>query len=70
MGKNKHKNELKSRWAEIELKMKFSTCDEAEKFWDKSWTECPVCLAKLEQANPLWDDSFILIHKSPDLIRN
>lgn len=63
-------NEQKRRWAEIELKMKFKTCDEATTFWEESWTECPVCLARLELADPLWDDTFVLIHKSPEIIKN
>lgn len=58
----------KARWAEIELKMKFNSCDEATDFWQEDWRECPVCGARLE---PVGDDEneWVLVHKDPKLLR-
>lgn len=69
--KQKENDEQKRRWDEIDLKMKFKTCEEAEIYWESDWTSCPVCGHFIELVNPLEsDDVFVPIHKSPELIRN
>lgn len=57
----------KQRWAEIELKMKFNSCYEADKFWQSEWLECPVCGARYELTNPLVSgDDVVMFHKFPE----
>lgn len=61
----------KERWKEIELKMKFNSCDEATTFWQSDWTECPVCGARIEPIAPLDNDAdFTLVHKDQFFLFN
>jgi len=56
--------DLEIRWKEMQLKLKFNSCDEATTFWDEDWLECPVCGARFQLANPLDnDEEFVLVHK-------
>lgn len=62
-------DKIKRRWAEIEWRWKFNSCDEASDFWEDQWGECPVCGEKVDLADPL--DSAtdkMIIHKDPDLL--
>jgi hypothetical protein len=64
-------DEHKKRWREMELKMKFNSCEEADKFWDDSWTECPVCGERPTRADPLDPQSYwIMIHKFSEFLIN
>jgi len=65
------KEEERERWKKIDHLWKFNSCDEAEAFWERHWSQCPVCGEKIVLADPLTSSSyFVPVHKDPELLIN